>query len=91
MHFTWDEDKRLANIQKHGIDFVGVEAVFEGYTVTMEDDRIPYGEQRLATLGLLQGRVVAVVHTEQGDTIRIISVRKASRYEQRIYFAHFAD
>ena len=91
MRFAWDEDKRLINIRKHGIDFLGVETVFDGYTVTMEDDRLPYEEQRFVTLGLLQGRVVAVVHTERDDTIRIISIRKATRYEQRIYFARLSD
>jgi uncharacterized DUF497 family protein len=35
MRFAWDEDKRLTNIRKHGIDFLGVETVFDGYTVTM--------------------------------------------------------
>jgi hypothetical protein len=39
MRFEWDEDKRQANLRKHRIDFVGVEEVFDGYTVTVEDDR----------------------------------------------------
>ena len=38
------------------------------------------------TLALLQGRIIAVVHTENDDLVRIISVRKASKYEQQIYF-----
>ena len=91
MRFTWDEDKRLTNIRKHGIDFLGVKTVFDGYTVTMEDDRLPYDEQRFVTLGFLEGRIVAVVHTERDDLLRIISIRKATRYEQRIYFARLAD
>jgi uncharacterized DUF497 family protein len=91
MRFAWDEDKRLTNLRKHGIDFLGVETVFDGYTVTMEDDRLPCDEQRFVTLGLLQGWVVVVVHTERDDIIRIISIRKATRYEQRIYFAHLSD
>ena len=40
----------------------------------MEDDRHPYGEQRLITLGLLSGRGVVVVHTEREDRVRVISV-----------------
>ena len=63
MRFEWDEGKREANLRKHGIDFVGVEAVFDGLTVTMEDDRWDYGEQRFVTFDVLEGRVVAVVHT----------------------------
>ncbi|MFB2918305.1 MULTISPECIES: BrnT family toxin [Aerosakkonema] len=86
MEFEWDEAKRLANLRKHGVDFVDVPAVFDGDIVTVEDDRFNYGEQRFITLGLLQGQVVAIVHTERDDITRIISARKATRYEQRTYF-----
>jgi uncharacterized DUF497 family protein len=40
----------------------------------------------MKTFGLLQGRVVAIVHTESEDYIRIISARKATKYEQKTYF-----
>lgn len=86
MEYDWDENKRLENIHKHGIDFVGCEAVFDGYTITVEDDRFPYGERRYITFGLLEDRVVIVAHTETEDVIRIISIRKAKRHEQEIYF-----
>ncbi len=65
MEFEWDENKRLSNIRKHGIDFADAEAVFEGDTVTVEDNRFDYGEVRFITLGLLEGDVVVVVYTEQ--------------------------
>jgi uncharacterized protein len=39
MEFEWDEAKRLANLDKHGIDFVDIPEVFEGDIVTVEDDR----------------------------------------------------
>lgn len=86
MQFEWDESKRISNIRKHGIDFVDVPTVFEGSIVTIEDDRFDYGEERFVTFGLLQGRVVAVVHTESENCIRIISTRKATKYEQKTYF-----
>lgn len=91
MRFEWDEGKRVENLRKHGIDFVGVEAVFDGLTVTIEDDRWDYGEQRLVTFGVLESRVVAVVHTESPDVIRIISMRKATRGEEKSYFSTLAD
>ena len=91
MEFEWDENKRKTNIRKHGIDFVDIPVVFDGETVTIEDERFAYGEQRFVTLGLLQGRVVAVVHTERADHIRIISARKATKYEQRSYFSQIAN
>ncbi|MEY3304310.1 MAG: BrnT family toxin [Pseudanabaena sp.] len=86
MNFEWDETKRVANLRKHGIDFLDVDVVFDGDTSTVEDDRGDYGEQRFVTFGLLRGLVVAVVHTDRQDSIRIISVRKATKYEQKFYF-----
>jgi uncharacterized DUF497 family protein len=91
VRFEWDEAKRQANLRKHGIDFVGCEAVFEGYTLTVEDTRFVYSERRFVTLGLLEGRVVAVVHTETALKIRIISIRRATRHEQEVYFDGFAN
>ncbi|NMG09187.1 BrnT family toxin [Brasilonema sp. UFV-L1] len=91
MEFEWDEAKRFANIRKHGIDFIDVPEVFDGDTVTVEDNRYDYEEQRFVTFGLLQGILVAVVHTERGDSTRIISTRKATKYEQRIYFEQLSN
>jgi uncharacterized protein len=91
MEFEWDEDKRLANIKNHGIDFIDVSEVFDGDIVTIEDDRYSYGEQRFVTFGLLKGSVVAVVNTDRGEFIRIISVRKATKNEYRTYFQTIAD
>ena len=53
--FDWDDNKRLANVQNHMIDFADAVVVFDGDTVTVEDDRFDYGEQRFITLGLLSG------------------------------------
>ena len=78
MCFEWDEAKRQSNIQKHGIDFLGIEKAFAGETLTILDDRFDYGESRFITLGVLSGRVVVIAHTETPEVIRIISVRKAT-------------
>ena len=90
MRYEWDEAKRVANLQKHGVDFRDAWMVFEGTTVTIEDKRWGYGEQRLVTLGLLEGTLVALVHTERDDVVRIISIRKVARNEEKIYFSTFA-
>lgn len=55
MEHEWDEAKRLSNLRKHGIDFNDVPFVFSGDTVTVEDNRYGYGEQRFVMFGLLQG------------------------------------
>jgi uncharacterized protein len=89
--FSWDEAKRRGNLKKHGIDFVDVEKVFRGVTLTAEDTRESYGERRFLTLGLLDDQVVSIAHTESGDDIRIISIRKATKHEARYYFSQIFD
>jgi hypothetical protein len=91
MKFEWDENKRLSNIEKHGIDFVDVPAMFNNDVVTVIDDRFDYGETRYQTLGLLKSRVIMVVHTESETVIRIISARKADKHEEKTYFTQVAD
>ena len=89
--FEWDEGKRQANIRKHAIDFVDVPEIFDGAILTIEDTRFDYGEARFVTIGLLRGRAVVVVHTERGGKMRVISARKATRYETKAYFGRIAD
>ena len=84
---AWDESKRKLNLRKHGIDFRDADAIFDGPTVTAEDTRMPYGEQRLVTLGVLNGVVVSMTYTERKDDIRIISIRKALKHETRFYLS----
>ena len=91
MRFEWEEKKRLSNIKKHGIDFVDIPAMFDGDIVTVIDDRFDYGETRYQTLGLLKSRVIMVVHAESETVIRIISARKANKYEEKIYFSEISD
>ncbi len=89
LEFEWSEDKRLANAQKHKIDFADAVEIFKGEIMTVEDDRFDYGERRFITIGLLRGHVIAVTHTERNHLTRIISARKATRYEQITYFEQF--
>lgn len=86
MKFEWDEQKRLINLEKHGIDFADVWEIFDYDVVTDIDDRFDYGEVRYFSFGLLRGEIIAVAHTESDNIFRIISARKAEKYEQEIYF-----
>jgi len=86
IRFTWKEAKRKSNLKTHGLDFRDAPKVFEGLTLTFEDDRFDYGELRFVTLGLLNGTPVSVVHTETADHIHVISFRKATKNEQIILF-----
>lgn len=79
MKFGWDEEKRRSNIAKPGLDFVGVEEVFDGATATVLDDRFDYGEERFVTFGLWDGRVVAVTRIPK----RTISFASSACEKQR--------
>ncbi len=89
--FEWDESKRLANARKHAIDFEDAISIFDGRFLTVEDDRFEYEESRFISFGLVMGVVIAVIHTERGETTRIISARRASVNEQKRYFQDFSD
>jgi uncharacterized protein len=91
MQFAWDARKRESNLVKHGFDFVDVPDVFEGATLTFEDDRFAYGEQRFITYGLLRGRVVVIAHTESENEVRVISMREGTKREQIIFFKNLSD
>ena len=86
MRFVWDEAKRRINLTRHRIDFADVPQVFDGLTSDLFDVRYDYGEERLFTLGLLNGEVVAIGYTQTGDLIRLITARRASRNEEIKYF-----
>ncbi len=90
MKFEWDEAKRKSNIKKHGFDFVDAEKVFDGATFTINDGRFDYGKNRYITLGMLEGIVIVITHLEEDELIRIISIRKATKNEQKIYFKGFS-
>lgn len=91
MNFEWDETKRKTNSSKHGLDFADAELIFSGATFTFVDDRFDYEEDRFITLGLLRGEVVVMAHTEQEESIRVISMRKATKNEQKLYYLELTD
>jgi uncharacterized DUF497 family protein len=89
MRYTYDPKKRAVNLEKHGYDFEEAPQVIEsGRTVTFENRRFAYDEQRFITLGVLRGDVVVIATSETDEEIRVISMRKAERNEQEIYYAN---
>jgi uncharacterized protein len=84
MQFEWDDAKNVENISKHGIDFADISAMFKEDMLIELDNRIDYGEDRWVGIGFLGLGIAVVVWTErEGDTIRIISARRANRHEQK--------
>jgi uncharacterized DUF497 family protein len=87
MRYIFDPKKQSANLKKHGYDFDDAPQVIEsGRAVTFEDRRFDYDEQRFITLGVLRDDVVVIATAETDETIRMISMRKAERNEEKIYY-----
>ncbi len=88
MEFTWDERKNRVNKRKHRISFETAILVFDDPYHVSRQDRELEGEPRWQTIGMVHGvHVLLVAHTgeEDDDLIRILSARKATRQERRIY------
>lgn len=85
--FEWDPYKAAANLSKHGVGFREAVTVFRDAQARIAPDpRHSVGELRLAILGYsAQGRLLAVMFTERGTRIRLISARKATRRERTAY------
>jgi len=85
--FEWDEAKAAENYAKHGVSFEMATLVFKDpFAIERLDDREDYGEDRFILIGMAEGAVLTVVHTERNGRIRIISARQATRHEQDDYF-----
>jgi uncharacterized protein len=87
--FEWDAAKNAANVTKHGIGFEDAARIFEGPVLEQIDHRRDYGEERVAVTGVTMGLELFVVYTVRGDNRRIISARRASRYERDAYYRAF--
>ncbi|MFH1636433.1 MAG: BrnT family toxin [Chloroflexota bacterium] len=87
MKFEWDERKNRDNQRKHGFNFADAEDVFRCSMLVYLDTREEYGEDRWVGIGITNGRIVVVAYTEETDrnTIRMISMRKALKYERKKY------
>ena len=83
MKFEWDDAKNEENIRKHGLDFADAWQIFDAPMLTDLDIKDEYGEDRWIGIGFLKNFVVVIVYTEPEDeTTRIISLRKALKYER---------
>jgi uncharacterized DUF497 family protein len=87
MRVTWDPSKATANLKKHKVSFEEAStALADPLAITGADPDHSVGEARWITFGFSnRQRLLAVAHTEEGDIIRIISARAATRPERRLY------
>ena len=90
MEFEWDQQKNQANYAKHKINFELASKVFDDPLVAFRFDRVVHGEERWLAVGKVQQLyVLIVVHTyrtrAEQQVIRIISARRATSHERRLY------
>ena len=85
--FEWDDKKAAANHRKHGVSFEEAASAFgDPLSLTIPDPEHSEAEARCVLLGMTEShRLVVVVHTEQADTVRLISARLATPAERRDY------
>ena len=87
MNFVWDTSKAAGNLKKHGISFEEACSVFlDTLSATGADPDHSVGEARWLTFGLSSsGRLLVVSHTDEQDTVRIISARPCTPAERKLY------
>lgn len=89
VEFEWDENKREATLQKHGIDFKDAVRVFGGKPLVFGSSRD--GEVRFIAIGPVNEVCIAVVFTMRAGVIRIVTARRARTNERQAYDAYEPD
>lgn len=87
INVVWSEKKNRQNIRKHKADFNEAKTIFDDpLQISMDDPDHSFDERRYITIGTsAQNRLLIVAHTFSDDKIRIITARKPTRREQKIY------
>jgi len=88
-NYGWDEHKNASNLEKHGISFEEAVQIFSGAVLSRGQFHEESSEYRELSFGLLGGVVVlAVAHTDRNGKTRIISARKATKQERRLFHGY---
>lgn len=85
MAIEFDPAKNARNVRQRGISFERFADMDLESALSIEDTRADYGERRIRMLGFIDGRLHAAVITARGENIRVISLRRANRREERRY------
>ncbi len=93
MDYHWNNDKAQRNQQKHGIRFADAVSVFQDEAaITIEDTVHSEDEDWYITIGIdALGQILVVVYTWRGNTIRLITARKATPGERKVYEAGYGS
>jgi len=82
---SFDPTKNERNIAERGLSFERLSELDWLTAIAIEDTRRDYGERRIRVMALLEGRLHVAVITARGDTLHVISFRKANRREVKNY------
>ena len=85
MPISFDPTKNERNIAERGLSFERLSELDWLTAIAIEDTRRDYGERRIRVMALLEGRLHVAVITARGDTLHVISFRKANRREVKNY------
>jgi uncharacterized protein len=87
LKFEWDPAKAASNVRKHGVSFDEAGSVFlDQLALSGSDPDHSVGESRYITFGMSGlGRLLAVSHTHRPGAIHIISARRVTRAERKLY------
>jgi uncharacterized DUF497 family protein len=83
IHF--DEEKRKSVLKRRGVDLLSAVLILAGPTLTVEDKRHDYGEDRYIATGEASGEFYTIVYTTLGREIRVITAWRAGRRARRRY------
>jgi uncharacterized protein len=82
---TFDPKKDAVNKRKHGISLARAEEIDFNRATFVIDDREDYGELRLQAVGFMGVWLYSLILVDEGDDVRAISLRKATKHEQERY------
>ncbi len=85
MNIEWDDAKRAWTLEARSLDFADVAFVDWDSAITLEDVRQPYPESRYITYAKINNRLMVFAWCLRGSNLRVISLRKANKREERKY------
>jgi uncharacterized DUF497 family protein len=87
LKFEWDPKKATANLRKHAVSFEEAASVFNDLLATVyEDPDHSVREKRYLTIGTSSGgRLLHIAFADRGERIRIVTARKVTRTERKLY------
>jgi len=89
-HFEFDRKKSLINKERHGVDLVWAQGLWEETHVTIPAKKVA-GEARYLILAKLRGKCFAAIFTKRGEAIRLISCHRADSRLEKIYESHVQE